>query len=56
VQSRTRAIQLLEQIGSEAAATILQKLADTYPPTPSSQDAKAALQRLQQRLRAPKSN
>jgi hypothetical protein len=52
---RTRAIQLLEQIGSEAAATTLRKLAGTHPPTTSSLDAKAALQRLHQRQRAPKS-
>jgi WD40 repeat protein len=53
---RTRAIQLLEQIGSDSAAKILKKLADTQPPTTSSVDATAALQRLQVRLRAPKPN
>lgn len=52
---RTRAIQLLEQIGSEDAAIILKKLADTKPATPASLDAKAALQRLQKRSMAPRS-
>jgi dipeptidyl aminopeptidase/acylaminoacyl peptidase len=52
---RTRAIQLLEQIGSEGAAKILEKLADTQPPTTASLDAKAALERLKRRSRAPKS-
>jgi WD40 repeat protein len=51
---RTRAIQLLEQIGSQDAAMILKRLADTEPSTPASNDAKAALKRLEQRLRAPK--
>jgi len=51
---RTRAIQLLEQIGSDGAEEILKKLADTQPPTTSSLDAETALQRLVQRLRAPK--
>jgi WD40 repeat protein len=50
---RTRAIQVLEQLGSERAKTVLKRLADTSPSTTSSLDAKAALERLQQRLRAP---
>jgi hypothetical protein len=53
---RSRAIQLLEQIGSEDAARILNKLAESEPPTTSSLDAKAALERLRLRLRAPKSS
>lgn len=51
---RTRAIQLLEQIGSQDAEKILRKLAETKPPTTASLDAEAALKRLKQRLRAPK--
>jgi WD40 repeat protein len=51
---RTRAIQLLEQIGSHDARNLLVKLAQTEPPTAASLDAKAALQRLELRLRAPK--
>jgi HEAT repeat protein len=51
---RTRAIQLLEQIGSEGAVGILKNLAAAKPPTAASLDAKAALERLEQRLRAPK--
>jgi hypothetical protein len=49
-----RAIQLLEQIGSPDAAAMLMQLSKAEPPTPSSLDATAALQRLKQRLRAPK--
>ena len=51
---RTRAIQLLEQIGSENAVKILSRLARTSPATKSSEDAKQALQRLKRRSRAPK--
>jgi hypothetical protein len=51
---RTRAIQLLEQIGSEQAASVLMRLAEAAPPTPASLDAGAALERLQQRPGAPK--
>jgi HEAT repeat protein len=51
---RTRAIQLLEQIGSEQAARVLIRLAETSPPTTASLDAQAALERLQERPGAPK--
>jgi WD40 repeat protein len=51
---RSRAIQLLEQIGSADAERILRRLAEANPPTTSSRDAEAALKRLKQRLRAPK--
>jgi WD40 repeat protein len=51
---RTRAIQLLEQIGSPDAEMILERLAESGPATASSIDAKAALARLRQRSRAPK--
>ncbi len=51
---RTRAIQLLEQIGSADAEKILRRLAETEPPTVASGDAEAALRRLKQRSRAPK--
>jgi WD40 repeat protein len=51
---RMRAIQLLEQIGSDDAQKLLEALAQTEPPTSASLDAKAALQRLEMRLRAPK--
>jgi len=51
---RTRAIQLLEHIGTEHAVGILQRIADAEPPTPASSDANAALQRLRQRSLAPK--
>ncbi len=53
---RTRAVQLLEQIGSQEAAEILRRLADTKPPTAASLDADAAFQRLKRRLRAPKAS
>jgi hypothetical protein len=51
---RTRAIRLLEQIGSENAVRVLDKLAESKPPTTASLDAEAALKRLKQRSRAPK--
>jgi len=51
---RTRAIALLELLGSREAKEILQKLAETKPPTTASVDAGAALKRLKRRLRAPK--
>jgi WD40 repeat protein len=51
---RARAIQLLEQIGTEDAAAVLQQLADARPPTPASSDANAALERLRKRSLAPR--
>lgn len=53
---RTRAIQVLEQIGSEDAKRILKRLAEVSPPTTASLDAEAALKRLEQRSRAPKAS
>jgi HEAT repeat protein len=51
---RTRAIELLEQIGTEEAVGILQRIADAKPPTPARSDANAALERLLKRSFAPK--
>ncbi len=51
---RTRAIQLLEQLGTQDAVKILMKLAKTSPATPASRDAQAALDRLKRRLNPPK--
>jgi hypothetical protein len=53
---RTRAIQLLEQIGTPPAEAILTKIAATAPPTAASSDANAALERLRKRQRAPKAS
>ena len=51
---RTRAIQLLERIGSDDDRKLLGTIARTEPPTPTSLDAKAVLQRLEKRLKSPK--
>ena len=48
---RSRAIQILEQIGAPDAVEILRKLAQANPPTNASRDAATALKRLQARLR-----
>jgi WD40 repeat protein len=50
---RTRAIQVLERIGSEDAVRILKRLAEANPSTTSSLDAQEALERLERRSRAP---
>jgi hypothetical protein len=52
---RIRAIQLLEQIGTPRAEAILEKIAASQPPITAGSDAKAALERLRQRRRAPPS-
>jgi WD40 repeat protein len=50
---RARAIQILERIGTPEAEEILQTLAGAEPMSETTRDAKAALQRLQERRRVP---
>ena len=51
---RVRAIQVLEDIGTNGALEVLQTLADAAPATPESQDAKMSLERARMRRNQPR--